>query len=147
MSLQALDRAWEAAQETGAVLAAEPLSDVVGSRAGRKKTGALAGVLLKFFVYGSQPNWFPADVIRRTVCGSDPRWSCFWHLASGEERDLHPWLDAERGFAQLVGSHHLALLKSAAIGLRQTSARIVSLGPQATFGAELGAGEVGARRD
>ncbi len=112
---EALERIWDAAQGTGAVIAAEPETEIVGSRAAKKKTWTLADVLLKFFVYGFQPNWFPADAIRRTACGADPRWAYFWHLASGDERDLHPWMDGAAAFAQLVGKRNHVLLSSGAL--------------------------------
>ncbi len=118
---EALERIWAAAQGTGAVIAAEPETEVVGSRAASKKTWTLADVLLKFFLYGFQPNWFPADVIRRTACGTDPRWSYFWHLASGDERDLHPWMDGAAAFAQLVGRRNHVLIGSGALDVSSCS--------------------------
>lgn len=111
------DLLWESAQATGSVVAIEPESQVVGSRAASKKTWAAADFLLKFFVHGFQPNWFPADLVRRTACGRDPRWSYFWHALSGDERDLHPWMDGLEGFAHLVGSKSRAIVGGKALDL------------------------------
>lgn len=111
------DGLWESAQATGSVIAVEPESQVIGSRAASKKTWAAADLVLKFFVYGFQPNWFPADVVRRTACGSDPRWSYFWHALSGDERDLHPWMDGLEGFLHLVGSKNRVIVGGKALDL------------------------------
>lgn len=111
------DVLWETAQATGSVIAVEPESQVIGVRAAKKKTWAAADFVLKFFVYGFQPNWFPADVVRRTTCGGDPRWSYFWHLASGDERDLHPWVDGLAGFSHLVGSKNKVIVGAKALDL------------------------------
>ena len=112
-----LDTLWETAQATGSAIAIEPESQVIGSRAASKKTWTAADVLLKFFVYGFQPNWFPADVVRRTACGADPRWSYFWHALSGDERDLHPWMDGLEGFAHLVGTKNRVIVGGKALDL------------------------------
>jgi hypothetical protein len=98
-----LDRLWEGAQESAGVIAVEPYTSVVGPRAAKKKTWAVADQALKFFAYGYEPIWFPADVLRRTVCGKDTRWSYFWHGLSGDESDLHPWFRGRDGFRFLLG--------------------------------------------
>jgi hypothetical protein len=108
---------WQAAQATGSVIAVEPDSQVIGVRAAKKKTWAVADVALKFFVYGFQPNWFPADTVRRTACGTDPRWSYFWHALSGDERDLHPWMDGLAGFSHLVGAKNRVVVGGKALDL------------------------------
>ena len=117
LSPSELDALWESAQATGSAIAIEPESQVIGSRAASKKTWAAADVLLKFFVYGFQPNWFPADALRRTACGADPRWSYFWHALSGDERDLHPWMDGLVGFAHLVGTKNRVVVGGKALDL------------------------------
>ena len=99
------------------MIAVEPESQVIGTRAASKKSWAAADFLLKFFVYGFQPNWFPADLVRRTACGRDPRWSYFWHALSGEERDLHPWMDGLEGFGHLVGSRNRVVVGGKALDL------------------------------
>jgi hypothetical protein len=104
-----LHRLWQEAQQSAGVLAVEPYTTLVGSRAAKKKTWAVADGALKFFVYGYEPIWFPADVVRRTVCGSDSRWSYFWHGLSGDESDLHPWFDGSKGFRDLLGEAGSAL--------------------------------------
>lgn len=114
---EALRTLWDEAQGTGGVVAVEPDTQIVGPRAAEKKTWTLADRLLRFFVYGEQPNWFPADLVRRTVCGPDPRWAYFWHLLSGDERDLHPWLDGEKGFDELLGEESGAFTGSGALNL------------------------------
>jgi hypothetical protein len=111
------DWLWESAQATGSVVAIEPESQVLGFRAASKKTWTAADFVLKFFVYGFQPNWFPADTVRRTACGTDPRWSYFWHAFSGDERDLHPWVDGLEGFSHLVGSKNRVLVGGKALDL------------------------------
>lgn len=116
-----LEGLWEAAQASGSVIAIEPESQVVGSPAARKKTWAAADFLLKSFVYGFQPNWFPADVVRRTACGGDPRWGYFWHGLSGDERDLHPWVDGLEGFEHLVGARKGVLVGGRALDLSPCS--------------------------
>jgi hypothetical protein len=108
---------WKEAQQSGGILVVEPGGVAVGHRAAEKKTWMAADKLLKFFVYGDQPNWFPADVIRRTVCGPTHRWSYFWHLASGAERDLHPWLDGGTAFGRLLGDGATAVTTSRALDL------------------------------
>ena len=102
-------RLWQEAQQSAGVLAVEPYTTPVGSQAAKKKTWAVADGALKFFVYGYEPIWFPADVVRRTVCGSDARWSYFWHGFSGDESDLHPWFDGRKGFRDLLGEAGSAL--------------------------------------
>src|SRR5215510_13090500 len=104
-----LEQLWQEAQATAGVLAVEPETTVVGSPAAKKKTWAVADGTLKFFSYGYEPIWFPADVIRRTVCGSDARWSYFWHSFSGDESDLHPWFDGGKAFEGLLGEGGSAL--------------------------------------
>ena len=104
-----LDRLWEEAQGSAGILAIEPYTARVGRRAAKKKTWAVADAGLKFFVFGDQPIWFPADVVRRTVCGTEPRWSYFWHAASFDESDLHPWLGSEESFRDLLGDNGPAL--------------------------------------
>ncbi len=104
-----LGRLWEGAQRSAGVLAIEPYTSVIGSRAAKKKTWAVADGALKFFLYGYEPIWFPADVMRRTVCGTDIRWAYFWHSLSGDESDLHPWLHGREGFRDLLGDASAAL--------------------------------------
>jgi hypothetical protein len=96
-----LDKVWERARTTGGVLVIEPETHVSGTQAATKKTWEAADRFLKVF-WGDEPIWFPSDLVRRTVCSDDARWSYFWHLASGDERDLHPWFP--RGLDSLVGA-------------------------------------------
>src|SRR5262245_58574879 len=98
-----LEQLWNEAQPSTGVLAVEPYTSVIGTPAARKKTWAVADGALKFFSYGYEPIWFPADVVRRTVCGDDPRFSYFWHGLSDPESDLHPWLHGEKAFRDLLG--------------------------------------------
>jgi hypothetical protein len=112
-----LRKAWDDAQRTGGVLAVEPDAHGVGAQAGQKKTWDFADRVLKL-VWGNAPNWFPADLVRRTTCGTDPRWSYFWHALSGEERDLHPWIDRVSAFGHLLGpSYAASLVTSKALDL------------------------------
>ncbi len=104
-----LERLWVDAQRSAGVLVVEPYTAAVGSRAAKKKSWAVADRTLKFFSYGYDPIWFPADVIRRTACGPDARWSYFWHGLSGDESDLHPWLDGGKAFQDLLGDNGSAL--------------------------------------
>src|SRR5262245_17645680 len=98
-----LEQLWNEAQAATGVLAVEPYTSVIGTPAAKKKTWAVADGTLKFFSYGFEPIWFPADVVRRTVCGDDPRFSYFWHAFSGDESDLHPWLHGPTAFRELLG--------------------------------------------
>jgi hypothetical protein len=107
---EALDELWNEAQATTGVLAVEPYTSVIGAPAAKKKTWAVADGTLKFFSYGFEPIWFPADVVRRTVCGEDPRFSYFWHSLSGDESDLHPWLHGEKAFRDLLGDGGASVL-------------------------------------
>jgi hypothetical protein len=103
LSRDQLEQLWQEAQASAGILAVEPVTTVVGTPAAKKKTWAVADGTLKFFSYGFEPIWFPADVVRRTVCGDDPRFSYFWHGLSGKESDLHPWLHGEKAFRDLLG--------------------------------------------
>jgi hypothetical protein len=112
-----LRAAWDDAQRTGGVIAVEPEAYAIGAQAGQKKTWDLADRALKL-VWGNAPNWFPADLVRRTTCGTDARWSYFWHLLSGDEQDLHPWIGQVSGFGHLLGPLHAAsLVDSKALNL------------------------------
>lgn len=97
--LPELNAIWEEAQGTGGVVAVEPDSQVIGAAAANKKFSGLFSIA-KVFV-GDQPIWFPADFMRRTVCGTPTFWS--YHPLADNERDLHPWIPAPTAFAQLVG--------------------------------------------
>ena len=116
-----LRTAWDDAQRTGGVIAVEPDAYGVGAQAGQKKTWDFADRVLKL-VWGNAPNWFPADLVRRTTCGADPRWSYFWHALSGDERDLHPWIDRVSAFGHLLGpSYAASLVTSKALDLSSCS--------------------------
>jgi hypothetical protein len=104
-----LSAAWNDAQRTGGVIVVEPDSPAIGAQAGQKKTWELADRALKL-VWGDAPNWFPADLVRRTTCGTDARWSYFWHALSGDERDLHPWIGQASAFGHLLGPRYAAAL-------------------------------------
>jgi hypothetical protein len=125
---QELKSAWTDAQQTGGVIVVEPEAAAVGAQAGQKKTWDLADRALKL-VWGNSPNWFPADLVRRTTCGSDARWSYFWHLLSGDEQDLHPWIGQAAGFGHLLGPLHAASL---------VDSKALDLGPCSEVGGAAG---------
>lgn len=104
-----LEALWDIAQRSAGVIAIEPYTSVIGLRAAKKKTWAVADGALKFFLYGYEPIWFPADVVRRTVCTTGVRWSYFWHGLSGDESDLHPWFPGGEAFRDLLGDAGPAL--------------------------------------
>lgn len=101
---------WDDAQGYAGVMALEPETALIGGRAAQKKTWSLADKLLRFFVYGKQPNWFPMDSVRRTTCAQGVGWSYFWHEASGRERDLHAWVEGGPAFSQLLGDEGAAAI-------------------------------------
>jgi hypothetical protein len=125
---QELEAAWHDAQRTGGVIVVEPEAGAVGAQAGQKKTWGLADRALKL-VWGDAPNWFPVDLVRRTTCGSDARWSYFWHLLSGDEEDLHPWIGQASGFGHLLGPLHAASL---------VGSKALDLGPCTEVGGAAG---------
>lgn len=115
-----LETIWSEAQNTAGIVAVEPLSHDVGAQAANKKAWGFADDLYKLFA-GKAPIWFPADLVRHTVCGGDGRWSYFWWIGSGPERDLHPWLGHKEGFEHLVGPHGAAITSSRVLDLAECS--------------------------
>ena len=128
-----LDAIWSEAQKTAGIAAIEPSSYGIGAQAATKKAWGFADDLFKLFA-GKAPIWFPADLVRHAVCGGDGRWSYFWWIGSGPERDLHPWLGHEEGFDHLVGPYGAAITSSRVLDLSECSEVGAAAGEPCLYG-------------